>query len=123
VRTIELLANEMRRYVTYPKAHADLHGGRFFWHTYRRILEIEDDGSARMLTEVLSSGTEQPATIPVFTGLVADRPGPDQMAIHLTRPASDKKLTFLAIEAGDDLICTVYSEFNESSESELFRRD
>jgi hypothetical protein len=115
----------MKRYITYPKASTDQHAGCFWWHTFRWILEIYDDDSVTMHTEILSPGTSRPdpEREPVFSGSIVAKPKQNQMTIHLTRPESQKRLKFYAIEADDLLICELYSEFNERSQSELFKRD
>ncbi|HWG10583.1 MAG TPA: hypothetical protein VN693_03685 [Rhodanobacteraceae bacterium] len=110
----------MKRFVTSPKVSAEVHGGSFLWDSYRLTLTISDKDEVIYEKEPISP---KPSSSQILTGHVIRRGSYSWLEIHLRHDPSSKKLVLYALEVDDQLICAVYSEFNQSSSSELFYKD
>jgi hypothetical protein len=107
----------MQRFISDQKVFAQVHGGCFLWESYRLVLSLGENGDVTYEKEPFGRNPSSPLKL---TGRVIGSDRNSWMEIHLFRESQTKKLVIYALRADDQLICSIYSEFNESESSELF---
>jgi hypothetical protein len=110
----------MRKFVTAAKVDAEVHGGAFLWESFRLVLTISDDGQVTYQKEPISPNPGSPLTL---TGYVTPTDRNSWFEIHIFREDCAEKIILYALESCGSLVCSIYSEFNQSSKSELFYRE
>ena len=106
----------MIRYASPVRAEVDVgHRGEIYWERYRRILEIDDDHTARLYREVLSTSrgpsTREPT---VLTGRVTNYVAGSRLSVRVQRADSDKAVHLDVVADGGELIGELYSGFTQS---------
>jgi len=110
----------MKKFITHPKVFAEVHGGIFLWESFRIVLTIAEQGKVVYRKEPISPNPSSQLTL---TGHMVSQREDSWLEIHIFRDDSSKKMILNALEVGDNLICSIYSEFNQSSSSEIFYRE
>ena len=106
----------MIRYTSSPNVHVDVqNGGHVVWEKYLRVLEIDEDHTARYYhetTETSHSGTPRTPTVLEgrVTTLIEDR----RMSVEVKRSDSDKTVSIYCTAGSGELICELVSQFTSS---------
>ena len=119
----------MIRYTSPPDVDVDVgHRGHVTWETFRRVLEIDAEHTARFFREVLetSPGLYAPGSTPtrtVLQGTVTQLVPGSRMTVRVGRDDSDKAVTLFLVAGSGSLVGELVSQFNDSRRGVLLTPD
>lgn len=121
----------MKRYLSYPKVNAELHGGAFLHEKYQSVITIENDGKVKLENQSLDDPGK---LLSSYHGKVSsNEPNswlemvlePDDSKVSKLMKLIDKErdstnLVISALHRENELICSIYNEITRRHSSEIF---